>query len=121
MSGRFARRLDERVALLSVRLGDTENVGRTPESTAGAVLSLVLGALIPAATVLGPLVTDRVRFHMSSDALVQYVGGEAVTAMVAVVLIVSAAAWWVGTSVAVDRCGGCGPTGDLGPKACRSG
>ncbi len=70
-------------------------VGRTSEA-AGAVLALVLSVLLLTATVLGPLVTDRVRFHMSSDALVQYIGGEIVTLLVAVVLMASVPAWWLG-------------------------
>lgn len=73
-----------------------ETVGRTPEYGFGAVLSLVLGLLLLTATVLGPLISDRIRFHMSSDALVQFVGGEIVTAVVAVVLVASASAWWLG-------------------------
>ncbi|WP_193604837.1 hypothetical protein [Nocardioides dongkuii] len=80
----------------TVRLVTVETVGRTPETAAGAVLSLVLGFLLLSATVLGPLFMDRIRFHMSSDALVQYVGGEVVTAIVAVLLMVSAPAWWLG-------------------------
>ena len=71
-------------------------MGRAPETAVGAVLSLVLGILLVTATVLGPLVTDRIRFHMSSDALVQYVGGEIVTALVAIVLLASVPGWWVG-------------------------
>src|SRR6476469_9782947 len=63
---------------------------------AGRVLSGTLGVLLLVAAVLGPLVTDRVRFHMSSDALVQYVGGEIVTIIVAVVLVVSVPGWWAG-------------------------
>lgn len=73
-----------------------DTVGRAPETAAAAVLSLVLGLLLLTATVLGPLVADRVHFHMSSDALVQYVGGEIVTAIVAVVLMATAPAWWLG-------------------------
>ena len=74
---------------------DVGAVGRTSEA-AGAVLALVLSVLLLTATVLGPLVTDRVRFHMSSDALVQYIGGEIVTLLVAVVLLASVPAWWLG-------------------------
>lgn len=74
---------------------NVETVARAPESAAGAALSLVLGILLVTATVLGPLVTDRIRFHMSSDALVQYVGGEIVTTLVAVVLLASVPAWWM--------------------------
>jgi hypothetical protein len=70
-------------------------VGRTPE-IAGGVLPVLLGVTLFAATLLGPLVTDRVRFHMSSDALVQYVGGEIVTVIVAVVLVASAPGWLSG-------------------------
>jgi hypothetical protein len=79
-----------------VSVVDMDTVGRAPQSAAAAVLSLVLGLLLVTATVLGPLVGDRIRFHMSSDALVQYVGGEVVTAIVAVVFIASAPAWWLG-------------------------
>ena len=75
---------------------NVETVARAPESAAGAALSLVLSILLVTATVLGPLVTDRIRFHMSSDALVQYVGGEVVTALVAIVLLASVPAWWMG-------------------------
>lgn len=74
---------------------DVGAVGRTSEA-AGAVLALVLSVLLFTATVLGPLVTDRVQFHMSSDALVQYIGGEVVTLLVAVVLMASVPAWWLG-------------------------
>lgn len=62
----------------------------------GAVLSSVLGVLLLVATVLGPLQARRIRFHMSADALVQYVGGETVTLIVAVALLASAPAWWRG-------------------------
>ena len=75
---------------------NVETVARAPESAAGAALSLVLSILLVTATVIGPLVTDRIRFHMSSDALVQYVGGEVVTALVAIVLLASVPAWWMG-------------------------
>lgn len=68
---------------------------RTSE-VAGATLSVLLGLLLLVATVLGPLVTDRIRFHMSPDALVQYVGGEIITVVVAVVLLMSAPGWWAG-------------------------
>ena len=63
---------------------------------AGGLLSLVLGALLMIAAALGPLVAGRVRFHMSSDAQVQYVGGEIVTIAVGAVLLVSAFGWWAG-------------------------
>lgn len=68
---------------------------RTPE-VAGGVLSAVLGVTVLAAAVLGPLLAGRVHFHMSSDALVQYVGGEVVTVVVAVVLLASVPGWWAG-------------------------
>ncbi len=74
---------------------DTGTISRSLD-VAGAVLSLILGVLLLAATILGPLVRDLVRFHMSSDALVQYVGGEIVTVVVAVVLVVSVPFWWLG-------------------------
>lgn len=69
-----------------------ETLGRSSE-IAGAVTSVVLGLLLLLAAVLGPLVTGRIRFHMSDDALVQYVGGEIVTLVLAVALLVSAPAW----------------------------
>ncbi len=69
--------------LATVRLVSVEAVGCTPASGTGAALSVILGLLLLTATVLGPLVADRVRFHMSSDALVQYVGGEAFAPVVA--------------------------------------
>ncbi len=71
------------------------SVSRTAEIS-GALLSAVLGVLLVAATILGPLMTGRIRFHMSDDALVQYVGGEIVTVIVAVGLLTSAPAWWQG-------------------------
>ncbi len=80
----------------NVTLVNLATVGRTPETVSGALLSMVLGLLLLTATVLGPLITDRIRFHMSSDALVQFVGGEVVTAIVAVVLVASAPAWLLG-------------------------
>jgi hypothetical protein len=70
-------------------------VGR-PAEVASGVLSVTLGVTLLVAAVLGPLVTGRVRFHMSSDALVQYVGAEIVTVIVAVVLLASAPGWWAG-------------------------
>ncbi len=70
-------------------------VGRTAD-VAGAGLSVVLGVALLAAAVLGPLVTDGVRFRMSSDALVQYVGAEIVTVIVAVLLLVCGPGWLAG-------------------------
>lgn len=70
-------------------------VGRTSDA-AGTALSVILGLALLTAVILGPLVTDRVRFRMSSDALVQYVGAEIVTVIVAVLLLVSAPGWWAG-------------------------
>lgn len=76
-----------------VRLRAVEvEAGRTPE-VIGAVLSAILAVLLLSATILGPLVTDRIRFHMSADALVQYVGGEVVTLLGALVLLVSVPLW----------------------------
>lgn len=49
--------------------------------------------LLAVATVLGPLVAGRVRFHMSDDALVQYVGGELVTSSLALLFVVCAPFW----------------------------
>jgi len=48
------------------------------------------------AALLGPLVTGRVHLHLSSDAVVQYVGGEIVTILVGLVLSISAFGWWGG-------------------------
>lgn len=62
----------------------------------GAVLCVVAGLLLAVATLIGPLVTGRVRFHMSADALVQYVGGELVTSSLAVLFLVCAPLWWSG-------------------------
>lgn len=69
-----------------------------PHSTelVGGVLCAVVGVLLVIATVLGPLMTGRVRFHMSNDALVQYVGGELVTSSLALLFLVCAPFWWAG-------------------------
>ena len=65
---------------------------RTPEVLA-ASLSAVLGVLLLSAAALGPLMTGRIRFHMSADAVVQYVGGEIVTVLGAVLLLASVPMW----------------------------
>jgi hypothetical protein len=70
-------------------------IGRSAEVASG-ILSVILGVALLVAAVLGPLVTGRVRFHMSSEALVQYVGAEIATCIVAVVLLASAPGWWAG-------------------------
>lgn len=80
-------------------------LGRTSE-VAGAILSVILGLLLLSAVVLGPLVTGRVRFHMSAEALVQYVGGEVVTVVVSGVVLVTAAGWWLGAQWAPALAGG---------------
>jgi len=73
-------------------------VARADRSTevAGGVLSCVLGLLLVVAGVLGPVGTGLIRFHMSDDALVQYVGGELVTLALALVLLVCAPFWLSG-------------------------
>ncbi len=73
----------------------TPRTDRSTEVT-GGVLSSILGVLLLVAGLLGPLVTGRIRFHMSDDALVQYVGGELVTVLLAVVLLASAPFWFSG-------------------------
>jgi hypothetical protein len=72
----------------------SRNAGAMPASeTAGTVLSAVLGLLLLTAGVLGPLVTGRVRLHLSDDAITHYVGGEVVTMVLALVLLGTAPAW----------------------------
>ncbi|WP_435198449.1 hypothetical protein [Janibacter sp. GS2] len=70
-------------------------MARTTELT-GGVLCVVVGLLLAVATVIGPLVAGRVRFHMSADALVQYVGGELVTSSLAVLFLACTPFWWAG-------------------------
>lgn len=70
-------------------------IARSTELT-GGVLCAVLGVLLAVATVLGPLVAGRVRFHMSDDAIVQYVGGEVVTSAMALLCVVCAPFWVAG-------------------------
>ncbi|AXH95484.1 hypothetical protein [Ornithinimicrobium avium] len=70
----------------------TAGIARATE-LGGAVLCTVVGVLLLVATVLGPLVTGRVRFHMSEDALVQYVGGDLVTSSLALLFLVAAPFW----------------------------
>ncbi len=89
---RWSISIEARLGTKNVSMG---SVSRTAEIS-GALLSAVLGVLLVTATILGPLVTGRIRFHMSDDALVQYVGGEIVTLIVAVGLLTSAPAWWLG-------------------------
>lgn len=61
--------------------------------SAAAALSLSLGVLLLGAAFLGPLMTGRIRFHMSGDAVTQYVGGEVVTVLIALVLVALTPAW----------------------------
>lgn len=70
------------------------SIGRPIEVT-GAVLSLLLATGLLTAAFLGPLVSDRIRFHMSSEAVAQYVGGEVVTVLLAVMLLLSGPGWWL--------------------------
>lgn len=70
-------------------------VARSTELT-GGVLCVVVALLLAVATVIGPLVAGRVRFHMSADALVQYVGGELVTSSLALLFLVCAPFWLSG-------------------------
>jgi hypothetical protein len=85
-----------------------EKVGR-PSQTVGAVLSGVLGISLLLAAALGPLLAERIRFHLSSDALAQYVGGEIVTVLVGLVFVASVPGWWAGwawvPAVAAGACG----------------
>ncbi len=75
---------------------------------AAAVCSGLLGALLVIAAALGPLMSGIVRFHLSEDALIQYVGGEIVTLVLAVVLLVAVPAWWTGAPwAAAVSAGGC--------------
>lgn len=73
----------------------TAGIARSTEF-AGGVLCAVVGVLLVIATVLGPLVTGRIQFHMSNDALVQYVGGELVTSSLALLFLVCAPFWLSG-------------------------
>jgi MFS family permease len=59
-----------------------------------ASLSFVLAASIVVAAILGPLVTGVIRFHLPDSLIVQYEGGEVVTLVVAVPLLIVAGILW---------------------------
>lgn len=60
-----------------------------------AVLSFVLAIGITVAAVLGPLLTDTIRFHLPDSLIVQYEGGEVVTLVLAVPLLLLAGWRWL--------------------------
>lgn len=60
-----------------------------------AYLSFFLALGIVVAALLGPLVTDTIRFHLPDALVVQYEGGEVVTLFVAAPLLVAAGWLWL--------------------------
>lgn len=60
-----------------------------------AILSFALAIGITAAAVLGPLLTDTIRFRLPDSLVVQYEGGEVVTLVVAVPLLLLAGWRWL--------------------------
>lgn len=65
-----------------------------PRQRVAAFLSLLLAIGITLAAILGPLITDTIRFHLPDSLVVQYEGGEVVTLVVAVPLLLLAAVRW---------------------------
>lgn len=60
-----------------------------------AFLSFVLAIGITVAAILGPLLTDTIRFHLPDSLVVQYEGGEVVTLVLAVPLLLLAGWLWL--------------------------
>lgn len=58
-----------------------------------AITSALLGLLVLIGIVLGPLVLDRVQFHMNRNSIVQYQGSEVVMLVVTLGLFVAAWMW----------------------------
>ncbi len=66
-----------------------------PRHRVAALLSLLLAIGITLAAILGPLITDTIRFHLPDSLVVQYEGGEVVTLVVVVPLLLLAAVRWL--------------------------
>ncbi len=66
-----------------------------PRHRIAAYLSLLLALGITLAAILGPLVTDTIRFHLPDSLVVQYEGGEVVTLVVVVPMLLLAAVRWL--------------------------
>lgn len=60
-----------------------------------AVLSLTLAIGIIVAAILGPLLTDTIRFHLPDALITQYEGGEVVTLFLAAPLLIAAGWLWL--------------------------
>ena len=65
-----------------------------------AITSALLGLLVLIGIVLGPLMLDRVQFHMNRNSIVQYQGSEVIMLVVAISLFIASWMWSTGDRLA---------------------